>query len=217
MEDKKYCPCCGRHCDLNEPHCEHGKEYARTGIIPERKHAHEHHHDREHHHGHSRFGHTDAAAHYETLDTENKLIMNLRDSGHIIRFLFEGKGSQKRILIILKEAGTITQRELTERIGIQPGSASEVIGKLEDAGLILRTPSVSDRRTADIQLTDTGNLQAEEALQQRKARHQEMFSCFSAEEKEELLKLLEKLNLDWNTRYRENSRGCSRLQKDEQE
>ena len=30
---------------------------------------------------------------------ENRLIMNLRDSGHMIRFLFEGKGSQKRILI----------------------------------------------------------------------------------------------------------------------
>ena len=40
----------------------------------------------------------------------------------------------------------MTQSELTEYLGVQPGSASEVIGKLESAGLIVRTPSEKDRR-----------------------------------------------------------------------
>lgn len=139
---------------------------------------------------------------YDRLDVDNKLIMNLRDLGHMIRFLFEGKGSQKRVLIILHETGSMTQRELTERIGIRPGSASEVIGKLENAGLIQRTPSSTDRRTTDIQLTPLGRIQAEEAARQRQIRHREMFSCLSAEEKDTLLALLEKLNADWNSRYR---------------
>lgn len=141
----------------------------------------------------------------ERNDINNKLIMNLRDLGHTIRFLYEGKGSQKQILMILLKAGSITQRELTERIGIQPGSASEVIGKLEAAGLILRTPSQSDRRTTDVELTQEGRIQAKEALRQRKKRHQEMFSCLSDEEKEELLALAEKLNADWDIRYREGA------------
>lgn len=134
-------------------------------------------------------------------DINNRLIINLRNLGHRIRFLFEGKGSQKRILIILYETGGITQRELTERIGIKPGSASEVIGKLEGAGLIRRNLSMADRRTADIRLTQAGRIQAKEAARQRKIRHEEMFSCLSGDEKETLLSLLEKLNRDWEGRY----------------
>lgn len=145
---------------------------------------------------------------YDSLDMDNKLIRNLRELGHTIRFLFEGKGSQKRILIILHETGTITQRELTERIGIKPGSASEVIGKLESSGLICRTQSEVDRRTTNIELTETGRVQAEEAASQRKKRHQEMFSCLSPEEKETLLMLLEKLNTDWDARYHGQDRDC---------
>lgn len=147
------------------------------------------------------------AAIYDTSDINNKLILNLRDLGHMIRFLYEGKGSQKRILILLHETGSMTQRELTERIGIQPGSASEVIGKLESAGLILRTPSETDRRTSDIRLTPEGLIQAEEAARQREIRHQDMFSHLTAEEKDTLFTLTEKLNADWDKRYREYDKG----------
>ena len=192
MSENNLCPCCGRHCDLSSPKCERGKEYISTGIIPERKHE------------HKRPDKANHAAHYEALDTDSKLIMNLRDLGHMNRFHFEGKGSQKRILTILNEVGIITQRELTERIGVQPGSASEVIAKLEDAGLIERTQSTTDRRTTDIQLTEAGKIQAEEAECQRKERHQEMFSCLTPEEKEMFLTLLEKVSSDWKHRYREN-------------
>lgn len=135
-------------------------------------------------------------------EEKNKdLIKNLRDLGHMIRFLYEGKGSQKRILILLYEKGNMTQRELTKKLGIQPGSASEVIGKLESAGFIQRKISSTDRRTADIELTKAGRIQAEEASMQRKARHHEMFSCLSGEEKDTLLALTQKLKEDWNSRY----------------
>lgn len=153
---------------------------------------------------------TDIACKYGAMDENSRLVLNLRDLGHMIRFLFEGKGSQKRILIILYETGQMTQRELTERLKIQPGSASEVIGKLENAGLIVRTPSREDRRTADIRLTQEGRLRAQEASRQRQRRHEEMFSCLSEEERETLLSLTEKLNADWDRRYRETDRSASR-------
>lgn len=141
-------------------------------------------------------------AHYNEADINDKLIINLRDLSHTIRSLYEGKGSQKRILIILDEIGSsITQRELTERIGIQPGSASEVITKLEMAGYIRRTPNETDRRTADIELTEIGKASAAEAREQRVRRHEEMFSGLSDNEKNELLLLLEKVNADWENRY----------------
>ncbi|MGN0298346.1 MAG: MarR family winged helix-turn-helix transcriptional regulator [Lachnospiraceae bacterium] len=194
MDENNYCPCCGRHCDLREPHCDRGEEYVRTGTVMR------------HGHAQPRLKSILFTENYDAMQVNNKLIMNLRDLGHMIRFLFEGKGSQKRILIILRETGGMTQRELTERIGVKPGSASEVIGKLENAGFIERTPSQADRRTVNIRLTESGQVQAEEAARQREIRHQEMFACLSEEERNTLLALLEKLNADWDKRYRENGK-----------
>lgn len=145
----------------------------------------------------------DRVMRYQAADVQKKLIINLRDINHVMRALYEGKGSQKRILIILNEVGKMTQRELTERLGIQPGSASEVIAKLEDAGDIIRVPSESDRRTMDIVLTEQGRALAETAAAQRQKRHEEMFSCLSDEERSSLLMLLEKINGDWEKRYLE--------------
>lgn len=246
MTENNQCPCCGRHCDLNEPHCERGREYARTGVIPERTEGHEEHGEHDAHGEYGRYrsrgelgdhrscgvngengGHRthrdrgESGGHqchrgrgengvqssdrdqYEGMDVNAKLVVNLRELGHMNRFLFEGKGSQKRILTILNESGSMTQRNLTERIGIQPGSASEVIGKLEIAGFIQRVPSETDRRTTDIHLTEEGKIQAEEAEVQRQERCQEMFACLSEDEKNTLLELFEKLNADWNSRFHE--------------
>lgn len=138
---------------------------------------------------------------YEAADLHNSLVLNFWEIAHAMRRISEGKGSQKRILMILLESGTMTQSALTEQIGIQPGSASEVLGKLETAGLILRTPSETDRRTADICLTASGKSAAEAAYAQRQVRHQQMFSGLSDEEKETLLLLLEKVNADWKQKF----------------
>lgn len=133
----------------------------------------------------------------------DNLIRNLRNLSHTMRSLYEGRGSQKRILIVLKETGTITQRELTERLGIKPGSASEVLSKLESAGLIVRIPSETDRRTASIGLTKAGTEAADAARTERDKRHEEMFSCLTDGEKEELLSLLTKVSADWEIRYQD--------------
>ncbi|WP_160560950.1 MarR family winged helix-turn-helix transcriptional regulator [Parablautia muri] len=137
----------------------------------------------------------------EGTDINKKLIVHMRELSHIMRSLYEGKASQQRILIILDEVKTITQRDLTIRLGIQPGSASEILSKLENAGLIRRTISETDRRTANLSLTDEGRQMALDAARRRFERHEEMFSCLSEREKEELLSLFEKLNADWTNRY----------------
>ncbi len=139
--------------------------------------------------------------HYATMDTNGKIILNLRDLGHTLRMLYEGKGSQKRVLIILQAAGGMTQSALTERLDIKPASVSEVLAKLENAGLIRRTLSEKDRRTTDVRLTEAGQAGAAEAEAQRRARHETMFACLTEEEKQTFLRLAEKLNADWRTRY----------------
>lgn len=224
MAEEKYCPGCGRHCDLENPHCGRGETYRRTGELPEREYREEHAGEdgescgREYRHGegdpcgeeHERREkrHREARMlHYQAADENEKLIINLRDLGHMMRSQYEGKASQRRILIILSEEKTITQRDLTKRLGIQPGSASEILSKLESAGLICRTQNETDRRTTDVTLTDEGRELAAQALAQRQKRHTEMFSCLSEEEKQELLSLLEKVSADWRERYRGSGHG----------
>ena len=139
---------------------------------------------------------------YESLDQNNKLIWNFRDIGHTMRQIAEGRGSQKRILILLRETEGMTQKELTARLGVQPGSASEVLNKLEQAGLILRSASETDRRTTDIRLTPDGEALAKEASAKRAERHEQMFAVLSSEEKDTLIALLERINAHWDNVYR---------------
>ena len=138
---------------------------------------------------------------YVTAGVNEKLIMNLRDIHMTMRALYEGKGSCRRVLIVLEKTGPITQKALTERLEIQPGSVSDVLGKMEAMGLVTRTPSEEDQRTANVTLTPAGRLRAAEAAEQRRQRHEAMFSCLAPGEKETLIGLLEKVNADWETRY----------------
>lgn len=138
-------------------------------------------------------------------DIHGRLVSNLREIGHTLRAVSEGKGSQKRILVVLSQSGAITQSELTERLGIQPGSASEVLRKLESAGLITRAQSEADKRTTDVRLTEAGEAAAQEAYAQRMARNAQMFAFLSEQEKAALLALLERVNEAWDTLYRQDN------------
>ena len=142
---------------------------------------------------------------YDVPDINKQLIWNLWDISHTMRQISEGKGSQKRILCMLKETGPITQSELTQWLGIQPGSASEVLGKLGEAGLIVREQSQEDRRTTRVHLTEKGKQEAEIAFAARKERQKQMFENLSDEEKRIFLEILEKVNADWDEKYRENA------------
>lgn len=187
MTEETICSGCGKRCNLGDPHCSRGEEYRRTGKMPERR-------EKRHRCKTRRMC-------YPAADINDKMIINLRDLNHMMRMLYEGKASQKRILIILNESEKITQRDLTQRLGIQPGSTSEILSKMEGAGWIMRTQNEADRRTTDVSLTESGRELAREALAQRQRRHEEMFSCLSEEEKQELLSLLEKVCADWRSRY----------------
>lgn len=129
------------------------------------------------------------------------LIHSLWDVHHKMRNIHDGKASQGRILIILRENGAMTQRAMTEHLDIKPGSASEVITKLEKSGLLIRMPNKDDHRTVDLILTEKGRLAADEAKKQRQILHEEMLACLNEQEKDELSNLLNKLQSDWTKRF----------------
>jgi DNA-binding MarR family transcriptional regulator len=116
--------------------------------------------------------------------------------------LYEGPGSQQSILIVLSEQeGPISQQTLIKMLGIAAGSASEVLAKLEHAGLIERTVYENDRRSALVSLTSLGEQKAKEAYQTRKERHEAMFACLDENQKEQLLSLLDTVCADWSQRF----------------
>lgn len=136
------------------------------------------------------------------IKMDERLLRNLSDAGHVIHRLSNGRCGQKKILILLNSIGTITQRELTEKLRVQSASSSEILMKMEQAGWIIRTPGAEDRRTMDISLTEAGRREAEAAAGRMGTLPQELFLCLTVEEKRSLLAVLEKLNEDWDGRYR---------------
>jgi len=159
---------------------------------------------RDHHHGERRHCRPRpsilGSPRYEAMDINGKLLALFRENGTWLRFRLAEKSSQSQILHILAQEGPMTQRALTEKIGIQPGSASEVLGKLEKAGLISRTTSPQDRRTADVTLTEAGRQQEAANALRRREQRAVMFSALTPEEKETLRGILETLSRDWQSR-----------------
>ncbi|AGL14026.1 MarR family transcriptional regulator [Actinoplanes sp. N902-109] len=64
--------------------------------------------------------------------------------------------SQLSALTSLQLAGALTPRELADVERVQPPTMTKIIGKLEDRGLIARTPHPSDRRQVILAATEEG-------------------------------------------------------------
>ncbi len=95
---------------------------------------------------------------------------------------------QRRVLRLLAETGSISQQSLQEILAIRPGSLSELLGKLENKGLITRTQDEADRRKNYLSLTDEGRTVLDNLNEEA-----DPFSCLAEEEKETLKVLLKKI------------------------
>lgn len=105
--------------------------------------------------------------------------------------------SQGRILRILYLNGPMTQKELQEKLDIQPGSMSEIAAKLENRGLVSREKDPADKRKIFLSLTDEGRRDVEEHRLARQERQRKNFSHLSEEEKDTLEALLTRLLDAW--------------------
>ena len=129
---------------------------------------------------------------YSSLSLGDKLAFQLHSlSRHMAQNQPREKAGQGRILALLAQRGELTQRELAALTGIRSSSLSELLGKLEGAGLIQRTPCPTDRRTTLVALTEPGRRQAHESAT---GSGPDPFRSLSAQEQGQLLSLLEKLN-----------------------
>lgn len=105
-------------------------------------------------------------------------------------FKFENRNrGQGQILSIVREHGSISQKELVQRLDMRPQSASEMIRKLEKKEYITRERSQEDKRVMTIHLTARGKI----AGQQSDDFQPVILDVLTPEEKEQFDHILTKL------------------------
>ncbi len=110
------------------------------------------------------------------------------------------KQGQGRILEILSERDTISQKELQDILNIKAGSISEILAKLEKSGKIIRYKDDNDKRKSVIQITDKGR----NTITRYKDNNEDIFFMLDDNEKEQLSLLLNKMLTSWKERRKGN-------------
>ena len=64
--------------------------------------------------------------------------------------------SQMRALHALHKAGTFTVKQVAEELAVSPASASAMIDRLVEMGLVLREHDAADRRMVNVRLSEQG-------------------------------------------------------------
>ena len=100
---------------------------------------------------------------------------------------------QGRLLNLLKDGESFSIAELVEQLDIRPSSASELISKLEQNGLVSRSACDEDKRVTLIKITEKGKALLSDNSENKAAYFTDMFSGLTPEEQEQLSELLTKL------------------------
>lgn len=98
---------------------------------------------------------------------------------------------------MLAKQGQLNQKELQETLGIQPGSISELISKLESKGLVRREKDVQDKRKAILVITEAGKAAADALTVD--ADEASLYAALTEEEQATLKDLLKKLADSWSS------------------
>ena len=115
--------------------------------------------------------------------------------------------AQGRILSILHERGSMNRRELLDLLDVRSGSLSELLGKLERHGFIVRKQDQNDKREFVVSATD----RATEFVSGHEQKHakwaEALFSALSVEERNQLGGMLAKLIETWESTCHEGGHG----------
>jgi DNA-binding MarR family transcriptional regulator len=92
-----------------------------------------------------------------------------------------------------KEEGQ-SQRALASKLGIKPSTINVMIGRLEKNGIIYKTQDPTDQRKSLVYLTEEGKNLQEDIKQKMDEVRDEVMKSFTEEEKNELVRLLNKFD-----------------------
>ena len=226
MTHTELCDGCGRGCPLSAPTCGLGFEIARQraqqaegsegfgegsggGKIHERA-------EGEHVQGGDRararkargngrgFHHGDGHGAFSGNHEESGdklLVYRFHHCAHLLMHRRAKEGGRAGALMVLSRHGVMSQRALAERLDIRSASASELLVKMEELGLITRTPDGNDKRAVLVELTELGRQEAARLAEQREKSNKDLFAVLTDEEKRQLENILGKLTPYWHEEF----------------
>lgn len=101
---------------------------------------------------------------------------------------------QTHVLMYLHQhGGQAPQREVTEFLRAKPSTVNGVLDRMEEKGLVRRSVSGQDARRRLITLTDKGAERQARFAESFLANEEALVRGFSAEERETLLRLLDRI------------------------
>ena len=102
--------------------------------------------------------------------------------------------SRERALeLLLENENGLRQKEISEKLRINPSSTSEFIDLLQQSGYIQRAVDPDDRRATRIVLTELGRARALDLQDERNERFDRLFGRLNDMEKRQLIALIDKL------------------------
>lgn len=116
-----------------------------------------------------------------------------RTTAHLMQY--DLTTSQFAVLEALYHLGTLSQRDLAEKLLKSTGNMSTVLKTIERRGLITRERSIADNRYMDVCITASGRALLEQFLPQHVQGIVDEMSILSHEELAELSRICRKLGL----------------------
>jgi DNA-binding MarR family transcriptional regulator len=89
---------------------------------------------------------------------------------------------QLHVLMMLQERGRMMVSELAGLLHISMPSASSIVDRVEENGLVLRTRDAADRRVVYVEVTDRGRALVEELMGLKQESMQRLFGAMTEEE-----------------------------------
>jgi DNA-binding MarR family transcriptional regulator len=91
------------------------------------------------------------------------------------------------LLVTLHEGGTLTVSALADLLGVTAPSASTLIDRMEERGLVARERDAADRRVVHVTITEWGDTLLDEMVGMRRDRVRQVLSQMDAEELEHVI------------------------------
>lgn len=104
-----------------------------------------------------------------------------------------GRGQMRLLQLLEDSPAGLTNAEIAEILDIRPSSVSATLSRLEEAGLIVRENSASDKRVVIIKLSEKGQKMACHRDEGMNDLADQLFGSLTADEREELQRLLDKI------------------------
>lgn len=98
------------------------------------------------------------------------------------------------VLCLIASNDGLSQSAVARSLGVERSTMVALIDGLENRGLVLRKPSLTDRRSNALELSEEGQVLYDRAVASAKEGDQQMMTGLTRAETDQLMTLLRKLN-----------------------